>query len=166
PDPRPTGHPWQPVGVDPGEPCQRLRRQHLGRDVVDPPRQVAYGAVRIQDPGLLPARPAVAQKLHGVGSPRLPAAPPRKSRAAAQRAHYSVTEPPLSKRGLRTFRHAVADEGPPFRTRITCSRRGPWAPSWIVCSMSAVRDGPVIMLTVRGIAASPYAARSRSQASS
>jgi hypothetical protein len=32
----------------------------------------------------------------------------------------------------------------------TCNRHGPCAPSWMVCSMSAVRDGPVMMLTVRG----------------
>ena len=42
----------------------------------------------------------------------------------------------------------------PF-TMTMCSRRGPWAPRSRVCSISAERDGPVIMLTVRGISPLP-----------
>src|SRR5262244_3798606 len=34
-------------------------------------------------------------------------------------------------------------------TTIICNLRGPWAPRMRVCSISAERDGPVIMLTVR-----------------
>ena len=46
-----------------------------------------------------------------------------------------------------------------YPTTTMCSRRGPWAPSRSVCSMSAERDGPVTMLTVRGIAPLPCTAR-------
>ena len=35
-------------------------------------------------------------------------------------------------------------------TIMTCSRRGPWAPSSMRCSMSPVRDGPVMKLIARG----------------
>ena len=53
-------------------------------------------------------------------------------------------------------------------TRTTCCRLGPCAPSCNVCSMSPVRDGPVIMLTVRGKrpSASRQVSRRRAQASS
>ena len=39
-----------------------------------------------------------------------------------------------------------------YPTSTICSRRGPCAPSTIVCSMSPVRDGPETMLTARGVA--------------
>ena len=45
-------------------------------------------------------------------------------------------------------------------TTMTCRRRGPWAPRIRVCSMSAERDGPVIQLTVRGMAPAPKRSRS------
>ena len=41
------------------------------------------------------------------------------------------------------------------RTTTMCMRRGPWAPSSMACSMSPVRDGPVMVLTVRGMASLP-----------
>ena len=41
------------------------------------------------------------------------------------------------------------------RTTTMCMRRGPWAPSSIVCSMSPVRDGPVMVFTVRGMRSLP-----------
>ena len=47
-------------------------------------------------------------------------------------------------------------------TTTMCRLRGPWAPSRIFCSMSPERDGPVTMLTVRGIAPLPVRARSLS----
>jgi len=47
--------------------------------------------------------------------------------------------------------------------RIIWRRRGPCAPSWMRCSMSPVRDGPVMKLTVRG---SAPRVRNRSQPSS
>jgi hypothetical protein len=37
-------------------------------------------------------------------------------------------------------------------TRMTCSRFGPWAPIRRIFPMSALRDGPVTKLTVRGMA--------------
>ncbi len=40
-------------------------------------------------------------------------------------------------------------------TTITCNRRGPWAPSSRVCSMSPEREGPVMKFTVRGISPLP-----------
>src|SRR5262249_36188589 len=40
-------------------------------------------------------------------------------------------------------------------TTIICNLRGPWAPRMRVCSISAERDGPVIMLTVRGMTPAP-----------
>ena len=54
-------------------------------------------------------------------------------------------------------------------TTTMCSRRGPWAPSSSVCSMSAERDGPVthvdrarhLPLAVAGSAACPTPPRSR-----
>ena len=41
------------------------------------------------------------------------------------------------------------------RTTTMCMRRGPWAPSSMACSMSPVRDGPVMVLTVRGMRSLP-----------
>ena len=48
---------------------------------------------------------------------------------------------------------------------MTCSRRGPCAPRISVCSMSAERDGPVIMLTTRGSMPVPNLSRSRAKRS-
>src|SRR5581483_2987357 len=52
------------------------------------------------------------------------------------------------------------------RTRITHSRRGPCAPITSWPAMSAVRDGPEMKLTVRGIAPRPKRARIASHAPS
>ena len=54
--------------------------------------------------------------------------------------------------GLR--RRGVAG-GLHSRTTTMCMRRGPCAPSSIACSMSPVRDGPVMVLTVRGMRSLP-----------
>ncbi len=43
----------------------------------------------------------------------------------------------------------------PSSISTMCRRRGPCAPSSSFCSMSAVRDGPVMKLTVRGMAKPP-----------
>ena len=66
-------------------------------------------------------------------------------------------------------RFSVASEFHPFSPSFSsrmCRRFGPCAPMTRVCSMSAVREGPVIQLTARGMRPSPDAARSLSHASS
>ena len=49
---------------------------------------------------------------------------------------------------------------------MTCMFFGPWAGLTMVCSMSAVRDGPEIMFTVRGMLPSPMELRNLLHASS
>ena len=84
-------------------------------------------------------------------------------RAAAERRRHTVEQ------RLGLVRDARADDaqfrlalrrrrvagGVHSRTTTMCMRRGPWAPSSIVCSMSPVRDGPVMVLTVRGMRSLP-----------
>ena len=87
--------------------------------------------------------------------------------------------PPRARRGaMRSLPPACSaasrGEGSPcrprptvqFLTMITHMRRGPWAPTTSLPPISAVRDGPDIILTVRGMARSPKRARTLSQASS
>ncbi len=51
----------------------------------------------------------------------------------------------------------------PASIRITCRRRGPCAPSSMRCSISPVREGPVMKFTVRGKPVGPRALRSRNK---
>ena len=103
-------------------------------------------------------------RLARIFSSRLPGRMPalrecRPSSAAARR----PASPAATDRDRPGQPAGAASAGSLSSTSTTCSRRGPCAPSWMRCSISPVRDGPVTKLTVRG---NPPRARNRSQPSS
>src|SRR5262249_61296776 len=61
---RPPLHQWQASGLDPAKTAQPGRRQDVGRDVLDHPREVPQLAFGVDEPRSFRARPTVAYEPH------------------------------------------------------------------------------------------------------
>ena len=122
--------------------ARRVRSRRLGGDGVIYPKRLRLAGIHPR-----PCLPAIPGSSPGRGGSREGVLGP-----AAQRDYVPHRPPPQADIVRRQPHHLPAPRPPatPPSTSTTCSRRGPCAPSWMRCSISPVRDGPVIRLTVRG----------------